>query len=205
MKKLTFLFCFLVLIQNAQAENLKHKFMITAKAGNAYLFKNHTPRFTSFGTQIDYFLDDQILLGIDFGYLKYYESIVRFVVFNHSALGNNDRINRKLYNLSFSGKLLLEPGRFSPFFKMGIGLYIPQIIYSQDIYKPWDNLTSSKSIYEKTHLGMDMGIGIYYRVWKSWGLKLEGLINHIFTLNEDYSEIYPMQYATLDAGLFVIF
>jgi opacity protein-like surface antigen len=204
MKKLIFFLCFLVLIQNVKAENLKHKFMLTTKAGNAYLLKNHAPRFTSFGGQIDYFLDDQILLGLDFSYIKYHEPVA-IVEIELSGFGNNDRINRKLYNLSFSGKLLLEPGRFSPFFKMGIGLYFPQVIYSQDIYNPWDNLSSSESIYEKTHLGMNMGIGIYYRVWKRWGLQLEGLINHIFTLNEDYSETYPMQYATLNAGLFVIF
>lgn len=206
MKKIIFFLCFLVLIQNIQAENFKHKFMATAKVGNVYLLENRIPRFTSFGAQIDYFLEDQILLGLDFSYFKYYEqSTIIFWEPQHTGLEDGDRTSRKLYNLSLSGKLLLEPGRFSPFFKLGIGLYIPQVIYYENNYQLLGNLVSTKNNYKKTHLGINMGIGIYYKVWKRWGLQLEGLVNHIFSLNEKYGETYPMQYVTLNAGLFVIF
>ncbi|MDH4223092.1 MAG: porin family protein [candidate division Zixibacteria bacterium] len=205
MKKLIFFICFLVLIQNAQAENFKNRFMVTAKAGNAYFLEYHTPRFTSFGAQIDYFLDEQFLLGLDFSYIKYYEPVFRYIDIENSRTGHGDRTDRKLYNISLSGKLMAEPGRFSPFFKIGAGLYIPQLTYSNDIYQLWNNLTNSNNIYEKTHLGVNLGMGIYYRIWKRWGVQLEGQFNHIFSLNEDYGETYPSQYATLHAGFFVIF
>ncbi len=205
MKKLIFFICFLVLIQNAQAENFKHRFMLSAKTGNAYFLEKDTPRFTSFGAQIDYFLDEQILLGLDFGYTKYYKPVYRYAEIDNSGFNNDDRIDRKLYNISLSGKFMAEPGRFSPYFKIGVGLYIPEVIYSRSVYSLWSNLSSYNSIYEKTRLGVNMGMGIYYRVWKRWGLQLEGLFNHIFSLNENYSDTYPMQYATLNAGIFLIF
>jgi opacity protein-like surface antigen len=206
MKKLIFLICFLVLVQNAQAENFKHRFMVSAKAGNAYFLESHTPRFTSYGAQIDYFLDEQILLDLDFTYVKYQEKPfgVIFEEGESSGFGYSYRTDRKLYSLSLSGKLMAEPGRFSPYFKIGAGLYIPEVIYSRDVYQLWSNLTTSNSIYEKTRLGVNMGMGIYYRVWKRWGLQLEGLFNHIFNLKEEYDRTYPMQYATLNAGIFLI-
>jgi hypothetical protein len=111
MKKLIFFICFLVLIQNAQAENFKHRFMVSAKAGNVYFLEKDTPRFTSYGAQIDYFLDEQILLGLDFGYIKYYKPVYRYTEIDNSGFGNGDRIDRKLYNIIWEWESTTGSGR----------------------------------------------------------------------------------------------
>ena len=206
MKKLILFLSLLILVSGVQAQGLKGKFMITLKAGSQYFLENDINRKTFLGSQIDYFLNDQILVGMNLNYMNYYHP-VDLIEIEYSGLRDKDKFDNqwKWYSLTFSGKLLFEPGRFSPFFEMGVGFYIPQLTYYKYDYLIEGYTNTTVKIYKKTRYGFNLGIGVQYRVWKGFCLQFEGLINNVFKKSDDTSYDSAFNFAILNAGVSMIF
>ena len=87
-------------------------------------------------------------------------------------------------NVSIFGKFLLEPeGKISPYFKGGIGLYIPRIkdwtYYPPPYYTP--SYTYTHKSYGKGQFGWHFGIGIHYLLTEKVLVYLDVPFNVIYT------------------------
>jgi len=207
MRKLIFLICFLGLFSRAQADGLKGKFMLTAKAAYSFALEGVSPRGTYFGSEIGYFLDRQFLLGLNFDYLEYEKPV--FVTFetesSGSVTGNIPGNTVRWYSFGIFSKLLFDVRRFTPFVKMGFGLYIPQTIYYQNISSPQGSYWVKTDAYGKTCVGMNFEAGFQYRVWKGFSVQTEGLVTTLTDRNKESNLNRNFTYANLNAGLSIIF
>lgn len=204
MKKTIFCCLFLLLIQAGQAEDFKGKFMLSVKAGPIYLHQEYITMPTLLGSRIDYFVGDWISVGLEMDYMEYNDDEPGTFLQYYGAeseLGPKWR----WYSFAFSGKLLLNTTRFSPFLKIGLGFYIPQEIYHW--YTSQDMLitVTTVKVYGKTCPGYNMGMGFQYRVWKGFGLQLEGTIDHIINRARQISSAHSFTFANVNAGLSIIF
>jgi len=204
MRKAIFCCLFLLSIQPAMAEDFKGKFMLSVKAGHVYLLENHVIKPALFGSRIDYFIRDWISVGLDMNYIEYNEEgPSRFAQYYgaQSELGPEWR----WYSLTLSGKLGLDTTRFSPFFKIGFGFYIPQEIYHRYTNSDVLSTVTTVKVYGKTCPGYNLGMGLQYWIWKRFGLQLEGTIDHIFNRAKQISSARSFTFANLNAGLSIIF
>lgn len=203
MKKLILILCFLVLIQNVQAENFKHRFMLTVKAGPSYLWEDYTTRKTYLGSEIAYCLYDQLSVGVNFDYSRYY----KYWLFSLDFFEPKSEFESKWewYSLTFYGKMLLSSYKFSPFVKTGIGFYIPRVVHYKYDYLPEDSSIIRDKLYGKTCLGFNFGMGVQYRLWERFCLQFEGLINNVHNTSKDISDNHSFTSANLDVGISIIF
>ena len=110
MKKVIFFFCFLTFINPCvQGRELKSKFMFVVKAGTAYPHLEHTNRATFFGSQIDYFVSDQVSIGLDLKYMEYYE-IIYYAVPLYLGAPDDYRNKWDWYSLGVPSNTLLIRG-----------------------------------------------------------------------------------------------
>lgn len=208
MRKLIFLICFLGLCSSVQAQEFKGRFMLTAKTAYAHFLEDHSAKHTYFGSEIGYFLDYQLLLGLNFDYLEYQEHATTMVVeieysgsLSRYIPGNTVR----WYTLGLFSKLFFDVRRFTPFVKMGFGLYFPQTLYYKNISSPQATYWVQADAYGKTCFGMNLGAGFQYRVWKGLCLQTEGLLTTLTNRNEEIGLNRNFTYANLNAGLSIIF
>lgn len=204
MKKVVFCCALLLSISATQAQGLKGKFMLSVKGGPVYLHEEYTTRPTIIGSCIDYFVADQILVGLEMNYMEYDENGPITEIQTHEAdseLGTKWR----WYSVVFSGKLALDATRFSPFVKAGFGLYIPRLIYH--LYPDFYDSTPPTTIkvYGRTCPGYNLGMGLQYRVWKGLGLQLEGNIDHIINRARQINSARSFTFANINGGLSIIF
>ena len=205
MKK-AILFClFLLIAQVVQAEDFKGKFMLSFKTGDFGSFEDRITKTTFLGSQVDYFIGNRTLVGFNLNYMEY-------IYLSHSGIfpayyGAPTGLQPKWrwYSIGLSGKLLFDKTRFSPFFKIGFGLYIPQVTSPRegnpDIATPF----TLEKTYGKTCLGYNFGIGIQYRFWSRFGLLLEGAIEQIDNKNKYLSSNSFFTFGSLQAGISLIF
>ena len=207
MRKLIFLICFLGLFRSVQAQEHKGKFMLTAKTAYAYFLEDYPVEKTYFGSEISYFLDRQLLLGLNFDYLEYQEHGGYFVETENSGseFVRTPTNTERWYSLGFFSKLLFDVRRFTPFVKMGFGLYIPHTTSYMYRYSTQGIYYSKVEGYGKTCFGMNFGAGIQYRFWKGLCLQTEGLLTTLTNRNEEIGINRNFTYANLNAGLSIIF
>lgn len=207
MRKLIFLICFLGLFSSVQAQEFKGKFMLTAKTAYAHFLEDYTAKKTYFGSEIGYFLDRKFLLGLNFDYLEYEEPV--FVTFetesSGSVTGNIPGNTVRWYSFGIFSKLLFDVRRFTPFVKMGCGLYIPQTVRYTDIPTTQLSYWFKAAAYGKTCFGMNFGAGLQYRFWKGFSVQTEGLVTTLTDRNKESNLNRNFTYANLNAGLSIIF
>ena len=208
MKRLIFFFCFLSIISYTRAEEPKRNFLLTAKTAYSFALEGVNPRGTYFGSEIGYFLDHQLLLGLNFDYLEYREHATTIVVeieysgsLSRYVPGNTVR----WYTLGLFSKLFFDVRRFTPFVRMGVGLYFPQTIYYDYFTSPQGSYWVKVNAYGKTCLGMNFGAGFQYRIWKGLCLQTEGLLTTLTNRNKEIGLDRNFTYANLNAGLSIIF
>jgi len=201
MKKLILFLSLLLLVSGVQAKGLDSRFMITAKIGTSYILDESINRPTFLGSQIDYFVGKQTLIGLNLNYLRYYEPSF-FAIPLYYGSKYQYETKWEWYSLTISDKLLFSQNKFSPFVKLGIGLYIPRKTYP---YPTEGNLIATKKEYGKTCPGYNLGMGVQYRVWEVFSLQIEGTINHIFNKAKNISSARYFTFANLELGLSIIF
>lgn len=205
MKKLIFLICFLGLFRSVPAQELKGKFMLTAKTGYAHFLEDYRSKNIYFGSEIGYFLDRQLLLGLNFDYLEYEEkSLVEFEN-TGSWLGNRPGNTERWYSVGLFTKFIFDVRRFTPFVRMGVGIYFPQTIYYDYFTSPQGIYLVKNDIFGKTCVGMNFGAGFQYRLWKGFCLQTEGLITTLTDRNKESDLNRNYTYANLNAGLSIVF
>lgn len=206
MKKLIFIICFLGLIANVQAQGPKGKFMLTAKTAYSFALEGVSPRGTYFGSEISYFLDRQLLLGMNFDYLEYHESGgTREIEYSQTGYWDLEGNIIKWYNFGLFTKLLFDISRFTPFVKMGFGFYVPQRPYYRFFSPDLGSYSTKITRYGKTCLGMNLGAGLQYRVWNGLCLQTEALLTTLTDRNKESNLNRNFTYANLNAGLSIIF
>jgi hypothetical protein len=207
MRKLIFLICFLGLFRSVQAQEFKGKFMLTAKTAYAHFLEDYPAKKTYFGSEIGYFLDPQFLFGLNFDYFEYQKQVAIFVETENSGSLFRDIPGNKVrwYSFGLFSKLLFDIRRFTPFVKMGFGLYFPQTIYYKNISSPHASYWVQADAYGKTCFGMNFGAGIQYRVWKGFCLQTEGLVTTLNDRNKGSDTNHTLTHANLNAGLSIIF
>jgi len=207
MRKLIFLICFLGLFRSVQAQEFKGRFMLTAKTAYAHFLEDYPAKNTYFGSEISYFLDRQLLFGMNFDYLEYQEHATTMFEIEYSGSlsryiqGNTVR----WYTLGLFSKLFFDVRRFTPFVKMGFGLYFPQTIYYDYFTSPQGIYLVKNDIFGKTCVGMNFGAGFQYRLWKGFCLQTEGLVTTLTDRNKESNLNRNFTYANLNAGLSIIF
>jgi len=201
MKKLILFLSLLLLVSGVQAKGLDSRFMITAKIGASYILDESINRPTFLGSQIDYFVGKQTLIGLNLNYWKYYQSDYIIVFDNYGSMYRPET-KWEWYSLTITDKLLFSQNKFSPFVKLGIGLYIPRKTYP---YPTEGNLIATKKDYGKTCPGYNFGMGVQYRVWKLFSLQIEGTLNHIFNKAKNISSARHFSFANLESGFSIIF
>lgn len=205
MRKLIFLICFLGLVHRVSAQTPKSKFMLTAKAAYAHFLEDFPSSKIYFGSEIGYFLNHQLLLGLNFDYLEYDER--PYFEYENPGSGFGDiLINpQKWYSLGLFSKLLFDVGRFMPFVKMGFGLYVPRTTSYPDRFLTQGIYYAKDEGYGKTCFGMSFGAGIQYRIWKGFCLQTEGLVTTVQNRNAGSGSDGNLTHANLNAGLSIIF
>ncbi|MDP3024753.1 MAG: outer membrane beta-barrel protein [candidate division Zixibacteria bacterium] len=206
MRKLIFLICFLGLFRSVQAQELKGKFMLTAKTAYSFALPEQSTRRIYYGSEIGYFLNHQLLLGINLDYLEYGERAYLIEVENSGARFRNIPANsHRWYSFGLFSKLFFDVRRFTPFVKMGFGFYVPQTIYYQSLPSAEGGHYVKADAYGKTCFGMNFGAGIQYRFWKGLCLQTEGLLTTLTDRNKESGLNRNFTYANLNAGLSIIF
>ncbi len=201
MKKLILFLSLLILVSGVQAQGFNSRFTITAKVGTIYNIDESINRPIFLGAQIEYFVSKQNLIGLNLNYWKYYQSDY-IIVFDNYGSRYRPETKWEWYGLTVSYKLLFDITRFSPFVKLGIGLYSPEKTSSYPI--GWD-LTGTEQVYGKTCPGYNLGMGVQYRVWKLFSLQIEGTINHIFNKAKNISSLRYFTFANLESGFSINF
>lgn len=175
MKKLIFLFCFLGLTHSISAQASKSKFMFTTKTAYAHFLKDYLSRKIYFGSEAGYFLDRFLLLGVNFDYFEYQEHIITVETENPGSTSSDIPGNKvRWYSFGLYGKLLFDVRRFTPFVKVGVGIYIPQSTYYKNVPTTQQSYWVKAAAYGKSCFGMNLGAGLHYRVWKGFCLQTEG-------------------------------
>ena len=195
MKKIILILIFIMIFQGAHAVEHKDKFMLSFNVGSTKNLDEGKKSGTSYGLQIDYFLQEQLLVGLNFNHSEYSKSI--------GTTGcAPDILYQDVYfekwewdSLILSGKILFEPGRFTPFFKAGFGLYMPQRVHSE----------KASTRYLKTCTGFNFCAGIQYRVWKNIGILSSGTLNVIYDRDNEISYNDIFHFADFNAGIFMVF
>lgn len=112
--------------------------MLTLKAGPAYPHLEHTNRVSFFGSQIDYFVSDQVSIGLNLNYMQYYE--MRYYAVPIDYIDPNDYLNKWMwYSLGLSAKFLSDLRGPSPYMKLGAGFYIPRMHHRVTRWIPEEN------------------------------------------------------------------
>lgn len=206
MRKLIFLICFLGLFSSVQAQEFKGRFMLTAKTAYAHFLEDYPAKNTYFGSEIGYFLDHQLLLGLNFDYLEYHEGGgTREIEYSQTGYWDLEGNTVKWYNFGIFTKLLFDISRFTPFVKMGFGFYVPQRPYYRFFSPDLGSYSAKITRYGKTCLGMNLGAGLQYRVWNGLCLQTEALLTTLTDRNKESNLNRNFTYANLNAGLSIIF
>ena len=204
MKRIIFFSLFLLSVPAVRAEDFRGKFMLSLKAGHAYLLDNQVERQKLFGSRIDYFIRDWISIGLDLNYLEYNEDVsLRFA----DSYGVESELGPKWkwYSFVFSGKLSLDTTRFSPFLKAGFGFYVPRVIYKlyPTSYESIEPITVKLN--GRTCPGYNLGMGFQYRMWKGLSLQIEGTIDYIYNKARQISPVHSFTFANVNAGMSIVF
>jgi len=206
MRKLIFLICFLGLLSSVPAQEFKGKFMLTAKTAYSIELVEHSTRRTYYGSEIGYFLNRQLLLGLNFDLLQYREIVgTRAMENSQSGYWDIEGNTFRWYGVGLFTKLLFDVRRFTPFVKMGFGFYIPQTVRYTDIPTTQLSYWFKAAAYGKTCFGMNFGAGLQYRLWKQICLQTEGLVTTLNDRNVGGGANGNFTYANLNAGLSIIF
>ncbi len=187
MKKLVFvlfvcIFLIIQLWQNAPAENLKGKFLLSTKGGLCSSLGN--------GFAADNSQDGKYALGISAEYFFLEALSGGLVVSSNSFRGDWHRSmipeDQHRYQTNWNWtcfilftRFVLEPqSKASPYLLMGIGLYIPRV--KDKWYQNPDTIYTHTS-YGKTQLGYHFGGGIQYLLSKKMLVFLEVPLTFIQT------------------------
>lgn len=203
MRRIIFLFCFLTLIPCVQGRELKSKFMLTLKAGTAYPHLEYTNRVTFFGSQIDYFISDQVSIGLDLKYLEYYK-IAYFAVPLYLGAPDDFRDRWDWYSLGLSAKFLADLRGPSPFIRLGAGIYLPKLRHPGIAWLQGGSLADKGTVTGEISPGFNMGAGFQYVVWKRFSLQVEGSVDHIFNQSKSLSSAQSFTFGNLTAGISLI-
>ncbi|MCJ7459059.1 MAG: outer membrane beta-barrel protein [candidate division Zixibacteria bacterium] len=203
MRRVIFFLCFVALIPSVHGRELKSKFMLTLKAGPAYPHLEHTNRVTFFGSQIDYFVSDQVSIGLDLKYLEYYE-IIYYAVPRYLGAPDDYRNKWDWYSLGVSGKFLSGSKGPSPFIKLGAGFYIPQVHHPITRWLQDGSLAYKDKETGEISPGFNVGAGLQYIVWKRFSLQIEGSIDYIFNKSKNLNTTESFTFGNLTAGISLI-
>lgn len=177
--------------------------MLTLKPGIAYTHLEYTDRVTFFGSQIDYFVSDQVSIGLDLKYLEYYK-VSYFAVPLYLGAPDEFRDKWDWYSLGLSAKFLADLRGPSPFIKFGAGFYIPQV------YQPSITLEQDGSLAHKEKRtgeispGFNVGAGLQYIVLKHFSLQIEGSLDYIFNKSKNLSAAESFTFGNVTAGISLI-
>jgi hypothetical protein len=177
--------------------------MLTLKAGTADTHLEYTNRVTFLGSQIDYFVSDQVSIGLDLKYLEYYK-IAYFAVPLYLGAPTDFRDRWDWYSAGLSAKFLSDFRGPSPFIKLGAGFYVPQMYHPVNALQRDETLIYKEKLTGEISPGFNVGAGLQYVVWKRLSLQVEGSIDYIFNQSKSLSTAKSFTFGYLTAGISLI-
>ena len=162
----------------ASAEDLRDKFALSAEGGVAFTpsggfsYKKQVREAYEFGARVEYFFRSQLSAGLEVTHASFPGKRKTLPEYPFDQCRYYLSTEWNWTKVSLFGRFLVSPEkRFSPFFKGGLGLYIPRIedwIFCPNLEYyygepcPFAGIEHTRETYGKGRLGYQLGFGFQY-------------------------------------------